>query len=71
MNSVKFLHATIAVVFWAVLAIPGGSQSLAATTAQDVNDSSRSSKLSKIQHIVTDLSNVYNAKQFRGDESDQ
>src|SRR5712691_639938 len=51
MNGLKFLDATIAVVFWAALAIPGRSQSLA-TTAPDVNDNSRNSKLSKIQHIV-------------------
>src|SRR6266852_3499899 len=51
MNGLKFLDATIAVVFWAALAIPGRSQSLA-TTAPDVNDNSRNSKLSNIQHIV-------------------
>src|SRR5260370_28461433 len=52
MNGLKFLNATIAVVFWAALAIPGRSQSLAVTTTPDVNDNSRNSKLSKIQHIV-------------------
>jgi len=53
MNGFKFLDATIAfVVFWAALATPGRPQSLTATTATDVNDSSRNSKLGKIQHIV-------------------
>src|SRR5689334_9610748 len=53
MNGVKLLGTTVAfVVFWAPLATPGRSQSLAAATAANTSDSSRDSKLLKIQHIV-------------------
>src|SRR5215813_5308139 len=52
MNGMKFVDVTIAIIFWAALASPGRSQSLAATTGPDANDSSRNGTLPKIQHIV-------------------
>ena len=52
MNGTKFVDVTIAIIFWAALASPGRSQSLAATTGPDANGSSRNGTLPKIQHIV-------------------
>ena len=52
MDGMKFVDVTIAIVFWAALASPGRSQSLAATTEPDANGSSRNGTLPKIQHIV-------------------